>query len=767
MKFGSSVPVVLLLAFADADKWPARGHAGDTYDAAFFSSVLRALHVREGLDDVQQEAAHRVYEAAVAAGQHEPSAAALDELASLVAAKPASATVATLVAAVAGGREDHPEAVRLAESALLLDPHTPQLQLVLVEYLLKDGQFGLALVLLDGVLHAAGSSPQDREAAQKALEAVGPRLAQAACDAFVARDGARAAALLVTLLRRYPLQLLKLVNALVERCEMRIASGLLDAVEEPIRQSSGGFGPSLLHEAARVARFFGHDAKARRHAERALAAVGGTNNTEFRGFVLCLLRDYRAAFAEFRQRHEQVASQPNDLLTLFKLEHDVGQATHLHAKGKLAPSVPVGRVQQVYAQAIEQMQAACAAAAAAGHGTRTGSKRELPECDPFAGWDSLAPETRSSVQSLLSGPRQPPHYTEWSEHMPALNRECCDFGAVEASYLRGDIVVMDGFLTAPALAELLRLGLEAPNWLRVKAGGYIGAFGSDGFAPPVVARLASELEAAMPRVFGPHSLLMFWGFKHDTTLTRPYYGIKPHADTAAVNLNFWVTPDEANTNPEGGGLVLYDRMTPRMDKHEDFNNYAVGTAELGLTEANVRERVPYRQNRAALFTSAMYLPRTFPVPSPNLPRTFPEPRRTLHLGHVPRDGHGLLMISASFTYDGGHISYRYHATDTVEFAPGYETCRINYTLLFGFMESVRCDAAGDGTPAAEVQPRPQPRRAPHEPEGRSGGAAAGRVPRTSVAVGAAGSTEPFTVSYAEIAAEEAAERSEPSVRVVW
>ena len=34
----------------------------------------------------------------------------------------------------------------------------------------------------------------------------------------------------------------------------------------------------------------------------------------------------------------------------------------------------------------------------------------------------------------------------------------------------------------------------------------------DGFAPPVIAQLANNLEAAMPRVFDAHSLLMFWGF---------------------------------------------------------------------------------------------------------------------------------------------------------------------------------------------------------------------------------------------------------------
>lgn len=39
-------------------------------------------------------------------------------------------------------------------------------------------------------------------------------------------------------------------------------------------------------------------------------------------------------------------------------------------------------------------------------------------------------------------------------------------------------------------------------------------------------------------------------------------GIGVHADHAAVNLNFWVTPDEANLDPSSGGLVVYPKAPP-------------------------------------------------------------------------------------------------------------------------------------------------------------------------------------------------------------
>lgn len=47
------------------------------------------------------------------------------------------------------------------------------------------------------------------------------------------------------------------------------------------------------------------------------------------------------------------------------------------------------------------------------------------------------------------------------------------------------------------------------------------------------------------------------------TARRSMDGISVHADSAAVNLNFWITPDEANLDPSSGGLVVYPKMPPQ------------------------------------------------------------------------------------------------------------------------------------------------------------------------------------------------------------
>ena len=55
-----------------------------------------------------------------------------------------------------------------------------------------------------------------------------------------------------------------------------------------------------------------------------------------------------------------------------------------------------------------------------------------------------------------------------------------------------------------------------------------------------------------------HTLRRLWAFKYDSRLS----GIPIHADFAAVNVNFWVTPDEANLDQDSGGLIVWNKRMP-------------------------------------------------------------------------------------------------------------------------------------------------------------------------------------------------------------
>ena len=76
---------------------------------------------------------------------------------------------------------------------------------------------------------------------------------------------------------------------------------------------------------------------------------------------------------------------------------------------------------------------------------------------------------------------------------------------------------------------------------------------------------------------------------------------------AAINVNIWITPDDASLDKSSGGLVIYTAKPP---PDADFQSYNTNTEKLikeiiePTNFANVT--VPYRENRAVLFDSALF-----------------------------------------------------------------------------------------------------------------------------------------------------------------
>ncbi len=201
-----------------------------------------------------------------------------------------------------------------------------------------------------------------------------------------------------------------------------------------------------------------------------------------------------------------------------------------------------------------------------------------------------------------------------------------DFATLEAQYAAENIVVIDNFLSAEALGELRRYSEEATVWKVYNAGGYTAGLMVKGFAPRVLLAIADELRHKMPQIIQHYPLLQAWGFKYDQRLQ----GITLHADFARVNVNFWITPDEACEDPTTGGMVVYNHPVPKSWTFEDYNvNPPKLKAFLKVHDATPL-RVPYRANRCVLFDSSLI-----------------------------------------------------HVTDELHFKPGFENRRVNITLLFG------------------------------------------------------------------------------------
>ena len=123
-----------------------------------------------------------------------------------------------------------------------------------------------------------------------------------------------------------------------------------------------------------------------------------------------------------------------------------------------------------------------------------------------------------------------------------------------------------------------------------------------------------------------HPLSQAWAFKG----LEAKAAIDAHADDAAISINFWVTPDQANLNPGRGGLVVCRVPPPAAVGGQGLRRGQGSDCAFLQQHASDSLIVPYRENRAVLFESRLF-----------------------------------------------------HRSDAPEFATGYENHRINLTLLFG------------------------------------------------------------------------------------
>jgi len=226
------------------------------------------------------------------------------------------------------------------------------------------------------------------------------------------------------------------------------------------------------------------------------------------------------------------------------------------------------------------------------------------------------------------------HIRETPRVINALSSEW-DSAQVESQYHEHapGLVVIDNFLSREALEGLRLFCLESTVWSSTRyAHGRLGAFFWNGFNCPLLIQIAEELRQRLPRLLhNLYPLQQLWGFKCEPELPADSTN---HADFAAVNVNFWLTPDDANRDTSSGGMVVYDVEAPLSWDFYTYNgNDHVIKPFLHQQEARGTV-IPYRQNRAIIFNSDLF-----------------------------------------------------HATDAVRFHSGYENRRINVTLLYGD----RCD----------------------------------------------------------------------------
>ncbi len=244
-------------------------------------------------------------------------------------------------------------------------------------------------------------------------------------------------------------------------------------------------------------------------------------------------------------------------------------------------------------------------------------------------------EQQEYLMAAVTGDGRPDHGARMPT--PAVNAAGAEDVTARWHQSQEQLVVIDDLLSAEALGALRHYCLQSNVWRKAYEGGYLGAFPEHGFACPLLGQISQELREKYPAIFGAHHLRGLWAFKYDSALN----GIDVHADEAAVNVNFWITPDAANLDPQSGGLVVWDVAAPLDWDFERYNCDSDAAREFLLRNGAKSTTIPYRANRAVIFDSDLF-----------------------------------------------------HKTDRIVFKGGYQNRRINVTLLFGNRESARNAAPG-------------------------------------------------------------------------
>lgn len=349
-----------------------------------------------------------------------------------------------------------------------------------------------------------------------------------------------------------------------------------------------------------------------------VAWITGVVTTAMQDQDLTLAGEYAAILAKLRwaspwypQRSDDSTltlpvQAPEVFLTIPKLRHDIEQFEYLQSQDKLGDEFTP--IIQDYQRVVDRL-------APRGINVRVPLEHEDQQTIGKTYNRIVHVRHTPRVERVFSG--------KW------------DANTVENQYLDRPLglVIVDDFLSEEALESVRLFCLESTVWTGNRyANGRFGAFFHDGFNCPLLLQIAEELRQALPRIIiDRYPLRQLWGFKNGEYLPPDS---TVHADFAAVNVNFWITPEEANLDQKSGGLVVYDVEAPLSWDFAKYNGRQdLIKSFLQQQQARAIE-IPYRQNRAIIFDSDLF-----------------------------------------------------HASAGLQFRPGYENRRINITMLYGDRES--------------------------------------------------------------------------------
>ena len=328
------------------------------------------------------------------------------------------------------------------------------------------------------------------------------------------------------------------------------------------------------------------------------------------GLLLIALNQWDRAMDSFRKALDLVRGEnplnPNldsfTTITKTKLRHDIEQFRYLNKIG--IGSGKMGELASIYSSLEDEI--------------------EWPTSDTIP--VALTKPQQNLIKETYN---RPFHVVETLAETGSVLSPDLSAAAVTEDYFANapGMTYVDTFLKPKPLRALRQFLTQSTIWYDSRySNGYLGASLREGMACPLLFQISEELRKTFPGIFKHHLLQQAWAYKYDSQLG----GISTHADFAAVNVNFWITPDSANLSPERGGLVVYKKEAPLNWAFTDYNQNQNKIRKFLGTPKNEAFVVPYAENRVVIFNSDLF-----------------------------------------------------HETDSFDFKSGYLNRRINITLLFG------------------------------------------------------------------------------------
>ena len=251
------------------------------------------------------------------------------------------------------------------------------------------------------------------------------------------------------------------------------------------------------------------------------------------GLIMLWRRDRDRALVHFRKSADLIRNHGNpvNLTTIIpsRIKHDIEQLDYLRSY-EIAMDIP-----EAYVETLNQLK---------------------PQVLALDADNQPLQVTSAQAQSLAPSYNRIFHYADSSALSQGVINPNLDREDIQRRYQAShpEILYIDGLLCEEALQALRRFCLESTIWKKDYMEGYLGAMLGEGFASPLLLQIAEELREQFPGIFGEHRLLQAWAFKQDSQ-RKP---LNIHADAAAVNVNFWITPNEANLDLTCGGLTVWD-----------------------------------------------------------------------------------------------------------------------------------------------------------------------------------------------------------------